>query len=255
MDVLCWSAPSVAENLALDVELAKSAWASGRRLVRFWWGDGPAVVMGSSERPEDVVNASACEALGVAALKRCSGGGTVLQTSGVLNYSLITPAPGDLNVGASFRHGTNLICANLARFGVTGVPQGTSDVTVGNRKISGNAQARRWKALLVHGTLLVDFDFDLAERILLHPPREPEYRRGRNHRDFLVTLQESGIRASRAEMEQAAVHAAEQVFGSVKPQCTPAFSYPSSAALPSFIDDPSAVETYRHLHSDKHPCS
>ena len=214
MDVLCWSAPSVAENLALDVELAKSAWASGRRLVRFWWGDGPAVVMGSSERPEDVVNASACEALGVAALKRCSGGGTVLQTSGVLNYSLITPAPGDLNVGASFRHGTNLICANLARFGVTGVPQGTSDVTVGNRKISGNAQARRWKALLVHGTLLVDFDFDLAQKVLLHPLREPEYRRGRNHRDFLVTLRALGVHASRIEIEKAAIHAAGELFGS-----------------------------------------
>ena len=212
MDVLCWSAPSVTENLALDVELAKSAWATGRHLVRFWWGDGPAIVMGSSEQAEDVVDASACEALGVPILKRCSGGGTVLQTGGVLNYSLITPTPGDLNVGASFRHGTNLICAILARLGVTGVPQGTSDVTVENRKISGNAQARRWKALLVHGTLLVDFDFDFAEKVLLHPPREPEYRQGRSHRDFLVTLRALGVRANRAQIERAAIKAAREIF-------------------------------------------
>jgi len=214
MDVLCWSAPNVAENLALDVELAKSAWSTGRRLVRFWWGDGPAVVMGSSERPEDVLDASACEALGVAVLKRCSGGGTVLQTAGVLNYSLITPAPGDLNVGASFRQSANLICTILASLGIIGVPLGTSDVAVGDRKISGNAQARRWRALFVHGTLLVDFNFDLVGKVLLHPPREPEYRRGRSHRDFLVTLRALGVHASRIEIEKAAIHAAEHVFGS-----------------------------------------
>ncbi len=212
IDVLCCSAPKVAGNLALDVELAKSAHETGRHLVRFWWGDGPAVVMGSSEQAEDVVDASACGALGVAVLKRCSGGGTVLQTSGVLNYSLITPAPGDLNMGASFRQGTNLICAILARLGVTGVPQGYSDVTVGNRKISGNAQARRWRALLVHGTLLVDFDFELAEKVLLHPPREPEYRRRRSHREFLVTLHALGIHANRAQIETAAIEAARDMF-------------------------------------------
>ncbi len=216
MDVLCWSAPSVAENLALDVELAKSADATGRHLVRFWWGDGPAVVLGSSEQAEEVVDTSACEELGVPVLKRCSGGGTVLQNGGVLNYSLITPAPTHLDVATSFCQGTNLVRAILSKFGVTGVPQGTSDVAVEDRKISGNAQARRWKAVLVHGTLLVDFDFALAERVLLHPPREPEYRQGRSHRDFLVTLRALGLRADRTQIENAAVAAAQELFA---PNC------------------------------------
>ena len=131
----------------------------------------------------------------------------------VLNYSLVTPAPVSLDLKAGFRPGIDLICAILSAFGVVGRPEGTSDVAVGDRKISGNAQARRWRALLVHGTLLVDFDHDLAETVLKHPPREPAYRRGRGHRDFLVTLRSLWANADRAAIECAAIDAAAQRFG------------------------------------------
>jgi lipoate-protein ligase A len=171
--------------------------------------------MGSNERAEQVVDVAACARLGVDVLKRCTGGGTVLQTGGVLNYSLVTPAPEHLNLKAGFFHGTDLVCAILSAFGITGMPRGTSDVAVGDRKVSGNAQARRWKAMLVHGTLLVDFDFDLAEKILRHPMREPEYRRGRSHYDFMITLRALGVRADRNSIEEVAIDAAYQVFGRV----------------------------------------
>lgn len=212
MEVLCWSAPTVAENLAFDEALARSAWETGRHLLRFWWGGPPAVVLGLSERPEQVVDVAACARLGVDVLKRCTGGGTVLQTSGVLNYSLVMPASDRYNVRAGFRQGTDLVCAILAAFNVDGVPQGTSDVVVGDRKISGNAQARRWKALLVHGTLLADFDFGLSEEVLRHPLREPGYRRGRGHRDFMVTLRALGIHADRNAIEQVAIEAAQHAW-------------------------------------------
>ena len=215
MEILFRSAPTVAENLALDDAAARSAGATGLRRLRFWWGGPPAVVMGSSERPEQVVNVEACAGLGVDVLKRSTGGGSVLQTGDVLNYSLVTPAPISLDPKAGFRLGTDLVCEILGGFGVLGRPEGTSDVAVGNRKISGNAQARRWKAVLVHGTLLVDFDHDLADAVLKHPPREPAYRRERNHRDFLVTLRSLGVNADHTAIERAAIAAARQVFGAV----------------------------------------
>lgn len=139
----------------------------------------------------------------------------MLQTGGVLNYSLVKPAPDHLNLKAGFRQGADVVCAILAAFGIAGAPEGTSDVAIGDRKISGNAQARRWKALLVHGTLLVDFDFDLAEKVLRHPLREPEYRHGRIHRDFMVTLRALGVQAERSLIERVAIEAAERVFGPV----------------------------------------
>ena len=212
LEVVCWSAPTVGRNLALDDALARAAWESGRRVLRFWWGGPPTVVMGSGEWPDQVVNEAACARLGVEVLKRSTGGGSVLQTSGVLNYALVTPAPAGLDLKRAFRLGTDLICAILDAFDLIGTPEGTSDVAVGGRKISGNAQARRWKALLVHGTLLVDFDHALAEAALKHPPREPEYRRGRGHREFMVTLHELGVSADRNTIEQTAIEAARAAF-------------------------------------------
>lgn len=213
MQVNCWTAPTVGENLAMDESLARTASAAGRHQLRFWWGGPPAVVMGFSERAEQVADLAACAKHGVDLLKRCTGGGTVLQTGGVLNYSLIAPAPDHLDLKAGFCQGTDIVCAILSAFGITGAQRGTSDVAVGDRKISGNAQARRWKALLVHGTLLVEFDVDLAGQVLLHPPREPEYRQGRSHREFLVTLRALGVHADRATIEKVAIEAARQVFG------------------------------------------
>lgn len=211
--LIAFTAPSVSENLAMDDAAAKVASATGRRQLRFWWGGPPAVVMGYSERPEDAVDMASCARLGVDVLKRSTGGGSVLQTGGVLNYSLVAPAPGNLNPEANFRPGIEVICAILSAFGISGRVEGVSDVAVGDRKISGNAQSRRRKALLVHGTLLVDFDFDLAERVLRHPLREPEYRRGRGHREFMTTLRALGINADRAAIEKVAMESAGRVFG------------------------------------------
>ena len=46
---------------------------------------------------------------------------------------------------------------------------------------------RQW--MLYHGTLLLSMDLELVEQLLPHPPREPPYRRGRSHADFLANLQ------------------------------------------------------------------
>jgi lipoate-protein ligase A len=106
-------------------------------------------------------------------------------------------------------------------------------VAVGDRKISGNAQARRWKALLAHGTLVVDFNFDLAGTVPLHPPREPEYRRGRSHRDFLVTLRALGVHASRIEIEKAAIFAAGELYGSTSQRPGPTATRLAANVIPS----------------------
>ena len=42
--------------------------------------------------------------------------------------------------------------------------------------------------MLYHGTLLDSFDLDAVGRLLRHPPREPGYRAGRPHGEFLANL-------------------------------------------------------------------
>src|SRR5690606_775534 len=56
------------------------------------------------------------------------------------------------------------------------------------RKISGNSMQVKRRSVLYHGTLLYDFPLELVGELLTMPPRQPEYRGGRAHGDFLANL-------------------------------------------------------------------
>ena len=146
-----------------------------------------------------------CRDLGIEVIRRASGGGTVLQMPGVLNYSLTAPSPPVFDIRRTFAIGALYLVRLLGDLGLEGHQRGISDVAVGQLKISGNAMAKRWGGLLLHGTLLCDLDLDLVEKCLRHPPREPDYRQGRSHRQFITTLKLLGIRATQGEVEAAAV--------------------------------------------------
>jgi lipoate-protein ligase A len=66
--------------------------------------------------------------------------------------------------------------------------EGISDLAIAGRKFSGNAQQRKRHHLLHHGTLLYAFDLARVGRYLRPPPRQPEYRAGREHTAFLRNL-------------------------------------------------------------------
>jgi lipoate-protein ligase A len=80
----------------------------------------------------------------------------------------------------------------LAEIGLPGASQrGVSDLALEDRKIGG-ACIWRTKGLLHYSTtLLVDPDLDRIVKYLQHPPREPDYRRGRKHRQFLGRIADS----------------------------------------------------------------
>lgn len=213
--ILHESAESVAGNLLLDEHYLQEARQSGRRVLRFWQGSAPTVVLGHSERPEVVVHQQSCDAYGIPVVKRLTGGGTVLQSHGVVNYALTTPDTGRLDFARVFGWGTTLVIRILQQFGVEAHACGISDVAVGDRKISGNAQARRRGALLLHGSILLHMDYALVEAVLRHPPREPAYRAGRSHRDFMITLRELGVPCTAMEVVQAGVATAQTFVAAV----------------------------------------
>ncbi len=66
--------------------------------------------------------------------------------------------------------------------------QGHTDLVINGRKFSGNAQRRKSKAVLFHGTLLLGFDLPVIEELLPMPTHQPEYRKGRPHGGFLMNL-------------------------------------------------------------------
>jgi len=173
------------ENLDLDEALLYE----GRGVLRVWEVERECVVLGRAGQPESDVHLVACRRGGVPVLRRCSGGGAVLLGAGCLNYTLVLPLEWDPR-WSDVRYSLRWILARMKQ--AIGLPQlrreEPCDLALDRRKVSGSAQRRTRSAILHHGTLLYKFDAARAERFLKAPARQPRYRAGRSHRDFLGNL-------------------------------------------------------------------
>jgi len=174
------------ENLALDEELLGAVEDdAGAETLRFWESDTWFVAVGKSQRIDQVVLSEA----DVPVLRRGSGGGAVLIGPGCLNFALalsLRRRPELRDVRRSFAIILGSIAEGLRIEGMA--IRGTSDLAIGDRKVSGNAQRRTRNALLHHGTLLYDFCAERVARVLKEPERQPDYRAGRTHAEFLGTI-------------------------------------------------------------------
>jgi lipoate-protein ligase A len=182
-----------AANLALDEALLDACDnQSGGEVLRFWEARDYFVVAGYSNQVAREVNLPACRNGNVPVYRRCSGGGTVLQGPGCLNYSLILKMDGNdslQTITAANNHIMSRQQNALATLLDRPVRlEGHTDLALDGLKFSGNAQRRKSRALIFHGTFLLHFDLTLMEKYLSMPSREPGYRAGRPHRLFLTNL-------------------------------------------------------------------
>lgn len=210
--------PTPAGNLACDEALLDQAEGQGGpAALRFWESPAPFVVLGYANRVAEEVDLAACREANVPILRRCSGGGTVLQGPGCLNYAVVL----HIGEGGPLHSitGTNDFVmqrnreALAAALGKSVGVEGHTDLALGDVKFSGNAQRRHRHWLLFHGTFLLEgFDVTLMERCLRPPPRQPAYREQRSHREFVTKLPLSG------EMVRAALRKvwnADEPLGSI----------------------------------------
>jgi lipoate-protein ligase A len=161
-------------------------------ILRIWESTRYFVVLGYANHVASEVNIGFCRQNTIPILRRCSGGGTVLQGPGLLNYTLVLPAEptGPLHTITAAnrfimeRHRGALAALLSAPVEVGG----HTDLTIGGLKFCGNAQRRRKQFLLFHGSFLLHFDIDLVEKALPMPSIEPDYRRGRRHHEFMMNL-------------------------------------------------------------------
>jgi lipoate-protein ligase A len=183
---------TAAENLALDEALLLEAEAGGGgEVLRLWEWQELAVILGAGCRVAEDVDEAACQADEVPILRRSSGGGTVLLGPGCLLYSLVLALDRSrLLESIPSSYGYILGKVRAALNGV--LPDielaGTSDLASVGRKFSGNAQQRKQRYILHHGTLLYGFDISLVARYLQSPAKQPEYRQRREHAEFIVNL-------------------------------------------------------------------
>ncbi len=201
MNFLDSTLQSPEENLACDEALLDFCEERGKGgVLRFWEPRNYFVVVGYGNLVASEVNVDACEHERIPILRRCSGGGTVLQGPGCLNYSLILKIEdgGPLTTISSanrfiMERNRAAIESQFRTAGAQLKVAGHTDLVIEAgpgpvRKFSGNAQRRKKRFLLFHGTFLLNFNIELVENFLRTPSREPAYRVGRSHENFLTNL-------------------------------------------------------------------
>jgi Lipoate-protein ligase A len=203
MKLLDLTLATPAENLALDEALLDAAEADPRQgdVLRLWEPAGHFIVLGRSSQVEREVNVAACERLSVPILRRASGGAAVVSGPGCLMYSVVLsyerhPPLRMLDRAHAFV--LSQVASALDSLGLVAEHCGTSDLVASGRKVSGNSLRCKRDHLLYHGTLLYNFDLVIIGELLRMPPRQPDYRAGREHGQFLANLT-----ADAAELRQA----------------------------------------------------
>ena len=189
-----------AENLACDEALLNLC-EEGLEgdILRFWEPQQAFVVVGYANQAALEVDLEACRAGNIPVLRRCSGGGTVLQGIGCLNYTLILQIEGNQRLPEEAQALSSITSTNgfiLERNRAALEPllkkaiaiQGQTDLATGGLKFSGNAQRRQRRCLIFHGTFLLQFDIAQVGKYLRMPSKQPNYRRNRSHAEFLTNL-------------------------------------------------------------------
>lgn len=181
------------ENILYDdVLLHLAEHGEGGEVLRFWEPRELFIVLGRISKEARDINIEEVRRDRIPVLRRPSGGGTVLQGKGCLNYSLILsknrPQISDLK--NSYQFILNKVILTLKKLSVEAGFFPVSDVALidGHKKISGNAQKRSRQFILHHGTLLFNFGLNNIEKYLKIPEGIPEYRGGRSHLEFVANI-------------------------------------------------------------------
>lgn len=145
-------------NLALE-EYIFNTFTEGE--IFFLWRNSPCVIVGSYQNICREVNVLFLEESKIPVLRRISGGGSVYHDLGNINYTYIADRGGAVDYDRFLQP---MIHA-LNRISVKAVKHNTSDIFIGDKKISGNAQRSGEHRVLHHGTLLYKAELEMLDKI------------------------------------------------------------------------------------------
>lgn len=123
----------------------------------YLWQNSPSVIVGVNQNVFEEVNLDYTQKNGIKVVRRITGGGAVYHDLNNICYTVIAPFD---NQKQNYKEFTAPLIDFLKGLGVNAELSGRNDVTVGGKKISGNAQTVFGDRILQHGTLLFKTDMD-----------------------------------------------------------------------------------------------
>lgn len=156
------------------------------------------VILGRSRKKENDVYVQNCTADNIPILRRIGGGGTVLLSKGIIVISIAGKTSFPYRLKEHMNAVNKVIITVLNRLGINNLSiKGISDLALDNKKILGSSLCRKRDVVLYQGSMLLDPNFKLFDQYLKHPDREPDYRDGRAHRQFLTSLRKEGYKINK----------------------------------------------------------
>lgn len=148
-----------------------------------------AVVIGKGGKAAKELNIPAIIEDGRIIYRRYGGGCSVVIDPGNVIVAVVIPTDGIASNRKYFHLLTDWIIGGLKKMGLSEAETaGTSDIALAGKKISGSCIYSTKYFLYYSATLLLEPQMELMQRYLKHPPREPGYRSGRKHADFIASV-------------------------------------------------------------------
>jgi len=143
-------------NLALEEYCVRHLDMSNDYLL--FYINKPSIIIGKHQNTIEEISSEFVKSKGIYVVRRISGGGAVYHDEGNLNFSFMTRHSQE-NIH-NFKFFTGPVIKTLNDLGLNAELNGRNDITVNDRKISGNAQFTDTKSMFSHGTLLFDSNLE-----------------------------------------------------------------------------------------------
>ncbi len=150
-------------------------------------GSPNAIVLGISSSVEKFVDHKKAQKNNIPLIQRYSGGGTVFVDSNTVFVSFIInkEVVNDHLFPEAIHKWAEKIYKDV--FNIDGFALKENDYVIKDKKFGGNAQYIKKNRCVHHTTFLWDFEPENMNCLLL-PPKIPNYRKQRNHLDFLTSI-------------------------------------------------------------------
>ncbi len=171
-----------------------------------WVPQSYAVVLGASQTPEKEVHLDVLRERAWPLCKRRGGGGAVLLGPHCLCLGIRLPRQSAWSPLTYFKTINRALAKSLNHLlpdsNASIQETGISDLAIGSLKIAGTSLYLSRDIALYLASILIEANRQDIEAVLKHPSREPDYRSGRPHGDFILGLKEAGLQLDNETLKQ-----------------------------------------------------
>ena len=193
-------------NLAVEEALLNSLLPN--ECIFYLWQNANTVVIGRNQNAYKECRTDNLQADGGFLARRLSGGGSVYHDLGNLNFTFLANAA-DFDVARQL----SVILRALEEFGIYAEKSGRNDISIHERKFSGNAFYQHKERCFHHGTILVDVDMSKMNAYLQVSADKLRSHSVESVRSRVVNLKELNPAIAIPPLRLALLRAFEELYG------------------------------------------